>query len=71
MESQTKLFEIEVKENFSWTQYNKSQTREKTMFLVLLKELCNNIKRESMRHIIFCLCMKAYASKSARRLIGE
>lgn len=67
METQTRLFE----NGGYWSKYNKSQTREKTLFLVLLKELCSNISKKSYQNMVFCLCVKNYAQKSARRVIGE
>ncbi len=75
MEIQTEL----NKKSF-WTLYNESQTKEKIVFLRLLKELCDILpkKHKSRRgkslelsHIIFCLCMKSYCLKSGRRIIGE
>jgi len=65
---------------FDWSLYNKSQTREKVMFLRIQKELCdtlpekqriNSAKPLNLSHIIFCLCMKSYCLKSGRRIIGE
>lgn len=67
MEIQTKLFE---KKGY-WTQYNKSQTQEKTIFLRLLKELCSTIKQKKTADQIFWVCLKQYALKSSRRTIAE
>lgn len=76
MEKQIQLFE---KESF-WTKYNKSQTKEKLMFVKLLKELCDLLpskyrttgrKPMELSHVIFCICMKNYCIKSSRRVIGE
>ncbi len=67
-EEQTKLF---PEENKFWTLYNRSQTQEKTLFLRLLKELCDAIVDEKEKHKIFCTCLKTYTMKSSRRLIGE
>lgn len=71
METQLKLFpELKRPENY-WTKYNKSQTREKTLFLTLLKDLCNTLENKKQADMIFCLAIKAYAQKSGRRVIGE
>ncbi|MEN7982612.1 MAG: transposase [Nanoarchaeota archaeon] len=65
---------------FNWSLYNKSQTKEKIIFMQLLKELCNVLPEKykidtrhyiQLKHLIFCLCMKAYCLKSGRRIIGE
>lgn len=66
-------------ENY-WHDYNLSQTREKAIFVKLLRELCNILPKKQrfegrkgveVAHIIFCLCMKNYCIKSGRRIIGE
>lgn len=67
-------------EEFNWSNYNKSQTKEKILFVRLLKELCG-IVREPMhyrgrkpatfRHQIFCMCMKIYERTSSRRVMSE
>jgi transposase len=73
---------IRIKEEkpFDWSLYNKSQTREKIIFMKLLTELCNTIPEKhrvaqrnymQLRRIILCLCMKSYCLKSGRRIIGE
>lgn len=65
-----------------WTLYNKSQTKEKPMFIEILREICNALpakyktrgkhkKALHLNYIIFCVCMRAYCLKSGRRLIGE
>ena len=65
---------------FNWRNYNKSQTREKIIFLKLLRELCailpekyqtnsNNPLRP--RKVIFSVCMKNYCRTSGRSVIGE
>lgn len=75
MEIQEKL----TKETF-WTLYNKSQTKEKILFVKLLKELTDSLPKKyksrgkkplELPHIIFCLAMKTYCLKSGRRIIGE
>ena len=67
MEIQTKLF----KDPKFWTKYNESQTKEKTLFLKLLKEVCDVIDDKKRKDMIFCICLKMYTLKSSRRLIGE
>lgn len=66
--------------DFDWRAYNKSQTREKTLFLKLLDELCtlppkttyckNDLPKKTA-HMIFCMCLKVYCNVSSRRLISE
>lgn len=56
---------------FSWKNYNYSQTKEKPLFLKLLKELCATINHAKIRRLIFSICVKQYSMKSARRTIGE
>lgn len=69
-----------TKEESFWTKYNRSQTKEKILFVKLLRELCNILPKKQkftgrkgieIAHIIFCLCMKNYCIKSGRRIIGE
>jgi len=67
MEIQTKLFQ----DSKFWTNYNKSQTQEKTLFLKFLKEICDVIPDKKTRQMVFCICLKTYTLKSSRRLIGE
>jgi transposase len=75
MEIQTK-----IKGEFDWHNYNISQTKEKILFVNLLKELCGIIKEQqhcrgrkpaTLRHKIFCMCMKTYENTSSRRIISE
>ena len=63
-----------------WSLYNKSQTKEKVLFVKMLKELCEILPKKlrtrgnkplELSHLIFCLCMKGYCLKSGRRIIGE
>ena len=78
MEIQTTL---NLKSSY-WQRYNRSQTQEKTIFIRLLKELTEclpnryrgfgeNRRCINLAHIIFCLCVKNYVIKSARRTIAE
>jgi len=68
------------KEDYDWHNYNLSQTKEKILFVNLLKELCSIIKEPNhckgrrpatFRHKIFCMCMKTYENTSSRRIISE
>lgn len=78
METQTNFSNYGI--DFNWSLYNKSQTREKILFLHLLKELCDLIpdqkhdkgrKPEDTGNQIFCMCAKTYLNTSSRRLISE
>lgn len=69
-----------MKEKFNWSQYNESQTKEKLIFLQLLKELCSTVKEPAhdkgrspatLRHRVFCMAMKVFHQTSSRRLISE
>lgn len=84
MEIQKTLFNKEIKKEvktFNWSDYNRSQTKEKSLFLELLSELCEvldtDLDREEGRHNgndahrIFCMCLKTYLNTSARRLISD
>lgn len=79
METQNRLYQYD--EKFNWHNYNQSQTKEKTIFLELLDELCELLdtdldnregrNRGNDSHKIFCMCMKTYLNMSARRLISD
>lgn len=79
MQKQTQL--KNYNEKFDWHNYNKSQTKEKTIFLRLLHELCElldtDLDNEKGRHSgndahkIFCMCIKTYLNTSARRVISD
>ena len=78
MENQTILSDNNGK--FNWHKYNESQTKEKILFIKLLKELCDSLPKKydsggqtplQLSHVIFCLGMKTYCLKSGRRIIGE
>jgi len=65
---------------FDWNAYNKSQTREKTLFIRLLDDLCNTLTNatkiqkglsQSTRKMIFCMCLKVYLNTSSRRVISD
>lgn len=79
METQKRLFDYS-NGDFNWHNYNLSQTKEKIVFLRLLKELCDTLpdqysirrpKPVNLRNILFALCLKSYCQKSGRRIIGE
>lgn len=65
---------------FDWSRYNKSQIKEKILFLYLLKELCNTLDEPKnrkgrrptpLRQQIFCMCVKTYCQMGGRRTAGE
>lgn len=82
MTEQKKLDDWGVIDNpFNWSNYNLSQTKEKTLFLRLLYELCNLTEGDAYMgkgrkprpspHMIFCMCLKVYLGTSSRRLISD
>lgn len=65
---------------FSWHNYNESQTKEKAIFVKLLRELCKIIeeaphskgrKPAKLRDIIYALCLKTYLNTSSRRVQSD
>lgn len=63
-----------------WTKYNKAKTQEKSMFYVLLDELCGIVsepfhdkgrKPFPLRDLLFCACLKLYNGFSARRISSD
>ena len=67
---------------FDWKAYNNSQTKEKSFFLVLLKDILSVLdekfgyggvgrKSRPSSHRIFCMCMKIYEKSSSRRLTSD
>ncbi len=81
-DKQRTLFDFnKVEDPFDWATYNKSQTKEKLLFLKLLHEICNYTggysyygkgrKPRSSSHMIFCMCLKVYLGTSSRRLISD
>lgn len=70
MEIQYKLTQWGAKP-FNWSAYNNSQMKEKTMFLELLKDICQILDDEKLAHKIFCICIKTYTNTSSRRVISE
>lgn len=66
-----------------WTNYNKSQTKEKYLFLRLLRDLTKLFEKNqtnqggrgrvpaSTPQMIFCMCVKVFTNTSARRVISD
>jgi transposase len=78
METQTILADHD--RQFSWHNYNESQTKEKTLFVNILNDLCNLIiepknekgrKPTPIRDIVFSIVLKEYLRTSSRRLQGD
>lgn len=80
MDIQTSLYE-HAKEKFDWTNYNQSQTKEKLVFMKLLRELCNLVEnprnRQSdpkaipMSDAIFALGLRTYCNAPIRRFNSD
>ena len=67
-------------EKFDWTAYNESQTKEKLLFLELLKDLTRSLERthvhedkktNRINRMVFCLGVKVYSNLSSRRVISD
>jgi len=66
---------------FSWHNYNESQTQEKALFVNILNDLCdlieeqphNNVGRKpaKTRDVVFALAMKEYLNTSSRRVQSD
>lgn len=79
MEEQTYLSDYD--REFSWHDYNKSQTKEKALFFNILGELCDHIEEKSKetpgrkprltKDIVFSLVLKQYLNTSARRVQSD
>lgn len=78
METQTILTEHD--RQFSWHNYNESQTKEKALLINILKDICDLIeepkhekgrKPTKTRDIIFALVLKQYLNTSSRRLQSD
>jgi len=63
-----------------WSAYNESQTKEKYLFLILLKELCELIeepkhevgrKPKLLKDVIYAICLKTYLNTSSRRVQSD
>lgn len=79
MENQTKLSDHD--RQFSWKNYNESQTKEKALFVNILNDICNLIeerphetvgrKPAKTRDVIFALVLKQYLNTSSRRVQSD
>lgn len=79
MQSQTILADYD--RQFSWHNYNKSQTKEKALFVNILNDLCNlleepehnNVGRKptKTRDVIFAIVLKQYLNISSRRVQSD
>ncbi len=79
MDLQTNLAEFAPK--FNWTSYNQSQTREKLLFMKLLKEICvqipepykrtSNPKAIPMGDAVFGLALRTYCNAPIRRFHSD
>lgn len=72
--------DIKKEKRFNWSKYNHSQTREKTIFIKILEELCSTTnepprskgrKPTKIRDVVFAIVMKEYLGLSSRRLQGD
>jgi len=63
-----------------WSTYNAAQVNEKSLFLLILSELCREIVEPKygtgcppfrLRDMIFCLVYKVYSTFSSRRLQSD
>lgn len=63
-----------------WSRYNEAQTKEKRLFYILLRELCDTIiepvhnngrKPISVSDMIFCMGLKIYNNVSSRRVSSD
>lgn len=64
----------------NWPAYDQAQSREKTLFLPLLAELCKGSQLEvykfgrpslAYQDMLFCAILKVYATRSLRRFMAE
>lgn len=79
MATQTKLSDHD--REFSWHNYNESQTKEKALFVNILNDICDLIEEKShdsvgrkpakTRDIIFALVLKQYLNTSSRRVQSD
>ena len=79
MEQQSKL--AEFGREFTWHNYNLSQTKEKALFVNILYDLCslieekehNNVGRKPVKtkDVIFAMAMKEYLNISSRRVQSD
>ena len=78
MESQTILADYD--RQFSWHNYNQSQTKEKALFVNILGDLCDLVietrsvkgrKPRPLKDIIFSIVLKEYLNTSSRRVQSD
>ena len=79
MDTQTILADHD--RQFSWHNYNESQTKEKALFVNILNDLCDLIEEQphdsvgrkptKTRDVIFALAMKEYLNTSSRRVQSD
>ncbi|PIN90858.1 hypothetical protein COU60_00755 [Candidatus Pacearchaeota archaeon CG10_big_fil_rev_8_21_14_0_10_34_76] len=78
MEQQRNLWDWT--DNFSWSKYNESQMKEKTIFMQLLREICNLIEQPphskgrkpvNYSDMIYALALKNYLTFSSRRVHSD
>ena len=79
MTTQTKLSDHD--RQFSWHNYNESQTKEKALFVNILEDICNLIEEPShdkvgrkpakTKDIVFALVLKQYLNTSSRRVQSD
>ncbi|MEK6890017.1 MAG: transposase [Nanoarchaeota archaeon] len=65
---------------FDWHNYNESQTREKSLFVRLLKDICLLVeepthqkgrKRKPLKDVVYAICLRAYNNTSTRRIQSD
>ena len=79
MEQQSRIQEFD--RDFTWHNYNQSQTKEKALFVNILSDLCSLIpedkhdsvgrKPASTKDVIFAMAMKEYLGISSRRVQSD
>jgi transposase len=78
----TETVKVEKRATYTqnWPSYNKAQTHEKSQFLALLFELCQNIEepvqtfgrpRQSLSDILFGIVFRTYSTFSGRRFTSD
>jgi len=79
METEQKII-TDYNREFSWHNYNKSQTKEKALFVNILADLCNLIlesynskgrKPRPLKDIVFAIVLKEYLNTSSRRVQSD
>ena len=79
IEQQKTIFEED--KQFSWHNYNESQTKEKALFVNILNDLCELVEEQphnevgrkpaKTKDVIFALIMKEYLNTSSRRVQSD